>query len=221
MKVTTISSSEIFKPPLSFDIHEQSSLISIEKDDFNWTLPTSIPDIDIVTLKHNEQIENVINAMSSIPSGSYYLAIISGISAALAAFLFNYFNWRYLKKINRIAHFSNICISILNSFEDASLNYWLNEKNSSNKLDMEKLEIHISSTFRTLRRTTDVFCESLNLNDKSDSIKIKNIIKELFDASTGGEFEAISRHSSKSVATSTTILCCGAKSILYKHTQQV
>ncbi|WP_445401801.1 hypothetical protein [Zobellella sp. An-6] len=218
-----------FPPHINFNIKGGPSPLSRGQEEFNWELKnntTSSEEADINNIVElpsglTEHIEKAVDAISTIPDGSYSLAVISGITAAMSAFLFNHFNWKYIKKVNRLAHFSNICIKMLTNFEEASLSYWLTDKNNSNQKEMEKLEIHINSTFKMLSGNIDEFCSSLNKKHKSDEKKIKNIRSEIFDIATGGDFQSATRDNSKPVAIKITSLCCQAKSTLYKHSQIV
>ena len=178
-----------------------------------------------------EENSNLIDAINSIPEGSYPLEITAGVIGALvAAFAVFVFNSIYFKKINAInkkAHYANTTLKLIEYFEETSTNYWISErvkdqrrKNVNNK-EMKLLEIKIKSEFLVMRISLERFCELLPSNDSSDSKKISSSVDELYELATGGEFESEDKKSSVKVTKEIAKKCAFLKALMIQHSHHI
>ncbi|GLR32798.1 hypothetical protein [Shewanella decolorationis] len=126
------------------------------------SLTTLIRNNESLISEHNNNLSNtnsilleIDNTLSSIPNGSYPLTITSGILSAIVAagvaFFLNYLFWRKIRNHNRISHFAQLSIELLDLFEFNSTNYWLLNCNKNNQLKVKNLETQIKSNFTVLR----------------------------------------------------------------------
>jgi methyl-accepting chemotaxis protein len=95
----------------------------------------------------SESTTKLVEAISTIPDGSYGLAITSGIIgaivAAVAVFFANFFYLSHVNSKNKKAHFANVALSLLGDFEKSATIYWISAKikdkrnKSYNEIDMK------------------------------------------------------------------------------------
>ena len=188
------------------------------------------------TLSHQveqqkEYTSTLSNAISSIPDGSYPLALTSGVIgalvASLAAFLITFFYQKYLNSLNKKSHFADISISILDSFQNTASSYWVKDKitdkrrNNNNEEEMKVLEIRIKTEFTVLKASLHEFKETLT--DKKEDVhkqKIKSFINDIYDLATGGDFESENKKSEITIAAKICKQSANMKSILLKYSQR-
>ncbi|GAA3923796.1 hypothetical protein [Litoribacillus peritrichatus] len=187
--------------------------------------------VNLLKTTFENQSNSLINVATTIPDGSYGLEITSGISgalvAALAVFIFNLIYFKNVNKVNKEAHYSNIALKLLEFFESSATSYWISErikdkrKKDTNNKEMKLLEIKIKSDFLVLRTSLEKFCNLISIKNSSDSKQILALIDELYDLSTGGEFESDSKVSNPKITSEISKLVSRLKSILIKYSQQI
>lgn len=176
-----------------------------------------------------ENTSKLVEAISSVPDGSYSLAITSGvigaIVAAIAALSVNYFYQKYINNENKKSHFADISISILDSFEKTAILYWIEDKiadekaHNYNSKEMERLELKIKSEFTVLRASLGEFLSSLSEKEFQQKTKVTEIIEKVYDLATGSSFETVDKKCDKSIAAKISTQTARLKSILLKFSQ--
>lgn len=174
---------------------------------------------------------DLIKAATTLPDGSYGLEITSGVIgalvAAVAVFIFNLIYFKNINSVNKKAHYSNIALKLLEYFESSATKYWISErikdkrKKDENDKEMKLLEIKIKSDFSVLRTSLDSFCGLFSNKETIDQKRIIALVDELYDLSTGGNFESDSKVSEPKITNEISNLVSKLKSILIKYSQQV
>lgn len=178
------------------------------------------------TLSHtiSSSISGLSEKISTIPDGSYSLAIISGIIgavvAAFAAGMLNFFYWRHVNKENKKSHFSICALEHLQEFEESALKYWIQDKKPSNVTEMYLLEVKILSQFQVLKSSLSDLISQLPESEKSEKDIINTFIGDVYDVATGGDFESSDKKCEKKTTLNISRICSSLKSTLLKFSQQ-
>lgn len=186
-----------------------------------------------VISNHSEAVSTstikLVNAINVIPDGSYSLAITSGVIGAIvasfAAFFANFFYQNHVNKNNKIAHFADVAIALLNDFEKTATEYWISDKKKDkrnkniNEVEMKLLEIKIKSEFKVLKDCLEEFQVSIPSSKQPHKDHVIGFIDAVYDIATGGDFESDNKKSEKAVAVSISKKCSSLKSMLLKYSQ--
>ena len=218
-------------------------LVELNKTLFqiNRSIDTKSDDCQVISARLNKTLVHQVeqqkeytstlsNAISTIPNGSYPLALTSGVIGALvasfAAFLITFLYQKYLNNLNKKSHFADISISILDSFQNTASNYWVKDKvtdkrrSNNNDEEMKVLEIRIKTEFTVLKASLNEFKETLTDKDDAHKQKIKNFINDIYDLATGGDFESENKKSEITTAAKICKQSANMKSILLKYSQR-
>lgn len=151
-------------------------------------------------------------------------SIVAAMVGAFAAYLFNLFHWKYAKKFEMKEKLANLVRQKLEIYGDICGQYWLcgNENSFGNvvysKDEREKIEADIKNKYRVLVKFA---CEYFGVNysgyrrEKKEKYAYR-ILGDLFDISTGGEFEQNDRKANKRKASQISELCTEISIFLYK-----
>lgn len=201
----------------------------LTKAEFNGVIES----ISGVANQHQQVVSantsKLVEAINVIPTGSYSLAITSGvvgaIIASVAAFLANFFYQKYVNQKNKSAHFADVALVLLKDFENTAIEYWVSAKirgtrnKNNNETDMKLLEVKIKSEFLVLKACLSEFSQLVLPVSKSHKEQVDKFIDDVYDECMGGDFESDNKKSEKSVAIKVSKLCARLKSILLKYSQ--
>lgn len=180
--------------------------------------------------EHNNNLSNtnsilleINDTLSSIPNGSYPLTITSGILSAIVAagvaFFLNYLFWRKIRTHNRISHFAQLSIELLDLFEMNSTNYWSINGNKKNQLRIKNLETQIKSNFTVLRVSLTEFEKRVPSKFRDDKDLVIQFINEIYDKATGDSFESANRKSEPRRSQNISSSCSKMKALLIRYSQ--
>lgn len=177
------------------------------------------------TAQVTNKTESLVNAISTVPDGSYPLAIISGFFSALVAagvaFLINHLYVNYLNKVNEKAYYSDVSLSLLDEFETIAIRYWIAEKSDSNREDMSYFEVKMVSILKVLRTSLKKTNESLSDDEKHCREVISGFSPEVYDLATGEDFQSEDKASNSYIAKKIAAKCSSLKSTLLKHSKEI
>lgn len=210
-------------------IHLKNSLPTIEE------YKNIIQPVTEELAKNNELIQEstikLTAAISTIPEGSYGLAIVSGIVgaivAAIAVICGNFYYFGKLNKKNKKAHNANIALKLLEYFESTSTEYWISECKKDrrnvniNDKEMKLLEVKIKSEFTVLRHCLADFSELLESSESIHKDFIGTFIDDVYDLAMGGEFESNNKKTDKKTTLEISQKCSSLKAILIKYSQHI
>jgi hypothetical protein len=129
-----------------------------------------------------------------------FIVILGSFFAALCAFLFNRFNQRSIQKVAISNKVSDAYLSLLESYENNCIDYWAKDYERENYNEIRKQEAYIKVHIMSLRRFDDEFSKHIKFN-ASEAISRKDMLDELYENVTKGEFESKKRKSNK-------MMCC-------------
>ncbi|OZS41348.1 hypothetical protein, partial [Photobacterium sanguinicancri] len=163
----------------------------------------------------SDSTDILVRAISSIPDGSYPLsffsAILSAFVAAFAAYLFNVLYWKKVDKKNRLNQLVTETYNITNELEEVCGQYWLSEKNSTNQPQMEFYEFKMKSILLLLSGRKKILFKMFPKLMRENIDEIYALVEEIYDLSTGGDFESKFRITSKKRASGISRRCVKLK----------
>lgn len=172
----------------------------------------------------NKSLSNLGDILSSIPGGSYQLSITSGIISALvatfAAFFINYIYWRKVNRYNLLSHYADFSIDQLLGFKDICIKYWIQDGGVNNS-DLVASEVVMITSYQSLNKGIEMISDLIPKKYREDVEKMKRLIEEVYDVSTGGDFQSINKGVDKKRAMKVSRLCLELQSILIKYSHRL
>lgn len=121
---------------------------------------------------------------------TFVASIISVLTGAILAYLFG---WVTRKENSKIDSAKSL-LTIVQDFENITLEYWSKGYDRNNQSDSLISEAKIKAGFNQLRQ----YHMHVDIGlDEESKIKLAKLISELFDHATGGNFESTKRKASK------------------------
>ncbi|HDL7195499.1 TPA: hypothetical protein PXQ92_004217 [Yersinia enterocolitica] len=150
----------------------------------------------------------IIESVNLTTGDSTYSAVFVAIVGALSAYLFNVLQQRSERKINKIKNISSSILDLISTLEDIAVRYWVTGYSSEHKDKISIDEARIKSINLLIDKHIDIFLDNLNEKQKKQyKNTLKNFASDIFDKSTGGDFESIHRQKSQFIATSISKKC--------------
>lgn len=172
-----------------------------------------------------ENTKSLVGAISSLPEGSYILALgsafFSAMVAAGVAFYINHLYVKYLNKVNEKAYYAVVSLSLLDEFESIAVRYWVTNKSDLNKEDMSVYEVKMVSILKVLRASLENVDTALSDVNESCKEVIQNFSLDVFDLATGDTFQGEDKESNFYIAKKIAAKCSSLKSVLLKHSKEV
>lgn len=172
--------------------------------------------IDELKIELNSSIEALTHEISEglavvepLPIADW---IIPALVGAFSAYLFNYFHWKMVEKKRGLSKIGNVLSGLIQEFQIASSNYWLNGYTKENKQQFVADEIQIISLHRSIVKHIDLLVPVLS--KKGHTLVRRELIhfrSEIFDIATGGKFGSKERKASKSTAMKIHRLCADVR----------
>jgi len=185
-------------------------------DNHNNTVAKSI---DTLHVQYNEishsNFKMLENAISTVPDGAYLLEIISGIVVAVVIVGINFWHLSRVNKKNSCSHYTSTLLVLVKEFEELALDYWMKNKTNRNKTEMILSEFKMKSEFSSIQETVKFAIPLIDKVKDRDALTL--LTSQLYDISTGGEFESSSRKMNKSAAQKISRLCTKIKVILIRY----
>jgi hypothetical protein len=124
--------------------------------------------------------------------------IFAAIIGAFSAYIFNLFHWQIARKFDRRAQYLYAIKSKIDQFDELCTKYWITSNegsNSNNKLDeitRKTYELQIKSWYKSLISHINSYITFTYKNEQERVRKEKDIntlLENIFDQSSGGDFE--------------------------------
>lgn len=143
-------------------------------------------------------------------------AIFIAFIGAFSAFLFNYLNWKIIKKKESILKTCSSINQFIDELEKTSIDYWVEDYKENNKIKITCSEITIKSRLRLINKYIDILLsESEKSLGEYAKTNIKKFINDVYDIITGGDFESKSRKASNQIANKISIKCSDMRATLH------
>lgn len=172
----------------------------------------------------NDSLSNLGGILSSIPDGSYQLSIVSGVISALvatfAAFIINYLYWRKVNRYNLLSHYADFSIDQLISFKNICIKYWIQDGKQNNS-DLVSSEVVMITSYASLNKSIVMISELIPKKYIEDVKEMESLIQEVYDVSTGGDFQSINKGVDKKRAMKVSRLCLELQTILIKYSHRL
>lgn len=137
---------------------------------------------------------------SSLSDSAIKLTIISAVSAAAAAFVFNLIQWKITKRRERREAFEKGILDQLSRLRDDLMIYWMRSQ-KSDKVANAISEMNIKSDLKTLDRLIKLYYETFPpLRVPKNKGEVDLLYSDLFDIATGEDFESQNRAASPQTA---------------------
>jgi len=177
------------------------------------------------------EIERVVNEAAATISASIQEASVTSwleilasaafaaVIAAFAAFLFNFLNWRIVRRADNRSQCMKLLLSQIESFEKVSTEYWMQPYSVKKHTELANLQATIKSLQLSILSTTTVLSsirKSL-ANEEHLGRELREFNEKSFDIVTGGDFGSTARAASPTTAYSMMSECNYMKSLLNLH----
>jgi hypothetical protein len=141
------------------------------------------------------------------------IVIVGAIVGAASAFIFNLFHWRIVEKRHAITAIGNALIEIISHLEESAIDYWL----CADISNLKKLEISIKSYNKVNRKLISELNSKISNNVyTSTKVKLTNFGNEIFDLTTGGDFETEALKNEPVKAAKISLMCSSTKADILK-----
>lgn len=140
-------------------------------------------------------LQQVDNTLSSIPDGSYPVAITGALCSVIAAFIFNAIYWKVIDLKKKLSSEVSKFEVVLDRFEKTATEYWMYPYSKRNSKGILIKEMRMKAELRLLRDSHKKIAKRiLRSKNKScfEKIMTKHLSK-LYDSATGGDFETTKR----------------------------
>jgi hypothetical protein len=154
-----------------------------------------IPQIKVNDDKIVSSLSNINSTLSSIPNGSFLVAIVGALSSVIAAFLFNVIYWKVIDVKKRVSSEVAKIEIVLDRFEKTATEYWMYPYNSQKAKGILIKEMRMKADLRLLRDSQKKISNQLfrQITRTQFNTTMNHLIGDLYDGSTGGDFEATQR----------------------------
>lgn len=143
------------------------------------------------------------------------IALCLIIVGAFSAYLFNMLHWKIVDRRSRQSNLCGTINSLIQEFEQQSVEYWLKSQSDSMREDIHLYEIGIKSKFILIWRYSQGYKNKYGRMVSSRIHRdMDNHLEEVFDLATGGDFESAGRVASKSKAYKISKKCSEIRAIL-------
>lgn len=168
----------------------------------------------------NENINRSIETLNKIlssqleSSNGFHLPIpiIAAIIGAFSAYSFNYFHWKMVEKKKKNSELLLMLSTLITELETLAVNYWSRDQNKEDRKD----EVYIKSRIRLLTK----YKKQINKNKNSNKDIIDDLESfgsDIFDLTTGDDFEMNNRKASKQKAINISYRCSDIRAIISCH----
>lgn len=172
-------------------------------------MDSSQPKIADLIQAQNERLIELVMAVQN--NQELLSACIAAIVGAFAAYSFNWLHWRQVRKQELLSDASKSLISLINELEKVSVDYWLRNSDSEKDKAAEARLISINSNIRAHMERLKISQK----NAKRESSCLDSFASEIYDITTGGQFESANRKASKGTVQKIVRKCGNAKAYLY------
>lgn len=144
--------------------------------------------------------------------------VTSGFFGALAAYLFNLLHWKTTERIRKTESILNSIKNNLDNIEKSTITYWLTHTPTTDKeiTDIKHLEITIKSLHRTQNNLINQLSRNNTPSKNGNQLKekIKTLNEQLYDITTGEDFESRQRKPRPAKCNTIARKCAEIKSVL-------
>lgn len=209
-------------PPIivEVDLPNKETSITCELPS-TFTGNTSLNNVDQIVeaiSNHNEltgSLSTINETLSSIPSGSIQVALISGLTSVFAAFMFNMLYWYIIESKKKRSNAVKEYLSVLKSLEINSSEYWVNDYTTKDLNFIQETRIkseltvlreyskniymHSPKAFISfiLQKITHGYIQEYKHSERILTKKLNSLNSYLYDLITGDSFESTSRKADK------------------------
>lgn len=157
-----------------------------------------------------EMVNAVLSTQLESSHGSkVFIPIVSALIGALSAFLFNRFHWTMVERKKKESESLTMLSTLITELETLAVDYWTKDYNKED----QKNEVYIKSRIRLLTK----YIRLIN-KDKKENKDIKNDLEafesDIFDLTTGDDFESKNRKASKQKAMSISFRCSDIRALI-------
>lgn len=179
---------------------------------------------NITDLSHNlsgsiDQLSAIIKTFletsNDLDVTKFLFAAFVALVGAFSAYIFNFLHWKMVEKKQKLSKVCKAMTSLINDLEKTSVGYWLQDYDKVNHLQLQAIEISIKSKIRLISKYTKIIKPYLNnKNLAAYKQKLEDFESDIFDWTTGDDFESTSRKASKNTAMKISKLCADIKSTI-------
>ncbi|OCH32991.1 hypothetical protein A6E13_11300 [Aliivibrio fischeri] len=171
--------------PQPIDINIPSHIEISNLNQFEWVDSTS------------SALSTINNTLSSVPDGSYRLALVSSLSSVIAAFVFNLLYWWAIDKRKKLNRSLKEYLTAIESIEKTATDYWLYPYSKRHKKKIKIQEIKLHHEIRLLEHYGDIVSKNISWglfpypnNEQKKRMKesADDFSDEIYDLVTGDDF---------------------------------
>lgn len=164
-----------------------------------------------------EGLSRIATEISKSGNDSLADGIWLALIGALSAFLFNFVQKMIERSSQRLTKSGEATLILIKELEVTSIGYWLKGYVASDKDKLTLDEVNIKAMLITLRANILTIIDNLPYKEKKTlSTKLRDFSSEIYDLTSGGDFESVNRNPDKRRVSSIARKCSDVKALILK-----
>tara|TARA_R110001592_G_scaffold127205_1_gene338837 strand:- start:5702 stop:6370 length:669 start_codon:yes stop_codon:yes gene_type:complete len=158
--------------------------------------------------KSLDSISGALLTINSFSLSDMLLPLVGAVVGAFAAYVFNIFHWRYTRELDNRSAVVNSLREQVAALEIEAISYWIDKTDASNLKEMKLCSIKIKTCFPTMVRHLALIEDKVSGSAHEKVVSsVKDMLSELYDLVTSGDFESHGRESDDAKASKAARLC--------------
>ena len=168
-----------------------------------------------------EQMQLIVEALQPSGLDKWFIPLgvgfVSAVAGAFAAYMFSRLQWKIAQRQSALSEGATELLSLITQLENMVVEFWLVDAVSltapiriGNQLKIKSLLMLI------IRYSNGLQSVKMTKSHTVSAARLEELVSNLYDLATGGDFESLRRQASRETAAKLTTQCAEAKSSVHK-----